>query len=114
MNPNQAKSPLKTYLIIGGVVIVAALAYFYFVGSKAPADTALDTVDTNEQEVGTRVFSLLGQINAIRIDTTFFAGPVYKTLKDNTVEVVKQPVGRPNPFAPIPGVSNPNASETKR
>ncbi len=107
---NNPKSSNKQYYIIGGIVVVALVAYFYWQGNTTSTGTAtLDQTNADNQVVGVKVFSLLNEIKSLKIDSTLFSDTAYMTLKDYSVEVPTLPVGRPNPFAPIPGVTNPSA-----
>jgi hypothetical protein len=102
MNTNKPNSN-KTWFIIGGVVVIAALVYFVMTGDTAPEDmSSFETQQYSEVDaVAGRVLSLLNQIESLRIDPTFFTGASYQTLRDYSVAIPPQNVGRVNPFAPI-------------
>lgn len=97
----QKKPSTKNLIILGAVILVAILAYFYFSG--APTDSSAQLTDsditpspvTNE---ATKILTLLNDTSALHIDTALFNSPVYKSLVDHTVPVLEQPVGKPNPF----------------
>lgn len=102
----QAKSSKKTFLILIVIIVVAALIYFYTMGN--PTDnsslTRTDTAGSIEaQNVGSRVLVLLNQINSLKIDSSIFSSDAYRSLVDYSITIPEQPVGRPNPFAPLPG-----------
>ena len=40
-------------------------------------------------------------MQAVKLDDSIFANPIFQNLKDNTVSFSPQASGRPNPFAPI-------------
>lgn len=102
---NTQKSSKKTIWIIVIIVVIAAVAYFYFEGASVPSTSGL--LQTPESpDVTTQVIGLLAQIQAIRIDSALFTDPAYQTLRDYSVAIPPQNVGRTNPFAPIPGVVN--------
>ncbi|MEK7610017.1 MAG: hypothetical protein AAB470_02770 [Patescibacteria group bacterium] len=98
-------NPYKT--IIGGVVIVGAIVLaFYFLGPSKSTDSLISVQATPEANIAsTRILNLLQQIKSLKIDTSIFKDPAYQTLVDYTVEIPAVNVGRPNPFAPIPGFS---------
>jgi LPS O-antigen subunit length determinant protein (WzzB/FepE family) len=104
----------KTLIVSIIAIIVLAIVYFYFSGSTVTDPTAtLQTQSANV--VGTRVLSLLNQIKSLHIDTTIFKDQAYQTLVDYAVEIPELPVGRPNPFAPLPGVQTaPTGANTAR
>lgn len=103
MNTNQSST--KSYIIIGAIFIVGFLLIFYYMGGKGESGSLLESgVDTQNSEVGTRVLALLNQIQSLKIDDSLFAGAAYQTLIDFSVTIPEQDVGRPNPFAPLPGM----------
>jgi hypothetical protein len=106
---NTVKSSIKSYLILAVIVIIAVMAYFYYKGSGAPTGTSLLQTDQSvaDQAAGARVLSLLSQVRALNIDNKFFQNTVYQSLRDHTVPIPTENVGRVNPFAPIPGVPSP-------
>jgi hypothetical protein len=108
MNNNKPKTSMKSYLILAAVIVIVIIAYMYL---KPASDSGTATLDQNQfaadQAVGTRVLSLLNQISALRIDVSFFKDPIYMSLRDHTVPIPEESVGRDNPFAPIPGVTAP-------
>lgn len=88
------------------MVLAAVVVYLYFLGDKGPtADSLL--IGTDAGGIGSVELSLLNQMKSLQIDTTLFRDPAYKALVDYTVAIEPEPVGRPNPFAPVPGVLNP-------
>jgi hypothetical protein len=102
MNNTQKKSSSKSWIIMIVVIVIAAGAYFYYQGQATPTDSLL-TVDDTSVVVGANVLSLLNQIQSLKIDTSIFKSPVYQSLIDYSIPIPTLPVGRPDPFAPIPG-----------
>ncbi len=90
------------------VIVMAAIGYFYVTGSSAPAGSSGLTAESNG-DVGLAEVNLLNQIQSIQINSSLFQDNTFLSLRDYTVDIPSQNVGRPNPFAPIPGVTNPNA-----
>jgi hypothetical protein len=101
---NQKKSSKKSLIVIIAIIILGGAGYFYYQGRGAPATSTLDVTQSAE---GAQVIALLNQIQGLRIDKTLFTDPGYLTLIDYTVPIPEQPVGRVNPFAPLPGVPSP-------
>jgi uncharacterized protein YerC len=89
-------------LIIVVIVLIAASIYFYKSGGQAPESETLK-VNPEVQASAARVLTLLNQIKSLRINADLFTSAEYQTLQDNTVVIPALPVGRINPFAPIPG-----------
>lgn len=106
------------YLIIIVVVLVGAfIAYTIYTGGSSSTDTSTSmqktasdgTVTTatgsgsavpNNELAKSFVDQLLA-IQTINLKVSFFADPVFTGLVDNHKGIDPQPIGRPNPFAPI-------------
>ena len=88
------------------IIVVAALIYFYTMGTPTDSSSLTQTntaASAEVQNVGSRVLVLLNQINSLKIDSSIFAGDAYRSLVDYSNTIPEQPVGRQNPFAPLPG-----------
>ena len=111
MNNKPASSKKSTITIIA-IIIVAVIAYFYYTGTQTSPDagSSLSTVSANDQAVGAQVLALLNQIQSLKIDTSLFKDPTYLTLRDYTVAIPSVPVGRDDPFAPLPGMASSSRS----
>ena len=98
-------SSKKGFFIVIILIVLGAGAYFYFQGTPSDSASSLSSSATAESTdasaVGTRVLSLLNQINSLKIDTSIFNSLVYRSLVDYSITIPEQNVGRPNPFAPI-------------
>ncbi|MEK7464069.1 MAG: hypothetical protein AAB610_03050 [Patescibacteria group bacterium] len=111
----KQQSSKKTFFIVAIIIILALGAYFYFKGTPDSSSTSsLEAQDSptsiDAQAVGTRVLSLLNQINSLKIDASIFDSAVYNSLVDYTITIPEQNVGRSNPFAPISGSAPQNSS----
>lgn len=87
------------------LVIVAVLfgAYQFFVGTAdEPALTVTTTAVSGPDQ---DLVALLFELKSIRLDSALFADPVFQSLKDFGRELVSEPIGRVNPFAPLEGAS---------
>ena len=94
----------KSTIAIIVIIVAAAGAYFYFEGGSSPVDySSLQPQQGGAGDLGAQVLSLLNQIRSLRIDTSLFSDPGYQTLRDYSVPIPVQGVGRANPFAPLPG-----------
>ncbi|HEX7724436.1 MAG TPA: hypothetical protein VF438_01720 [Candidatus Paceibacterota bacterium] len=100
MTPQQP-SKTKTYGTIVIVILIFLLIYFYTSGSTPTAGnlTAGSTFGT----VGSSELGLLNQVKSLTIDTALFNDAAFRSLKDYSVAITPEIVGRPNPFAPLPG-----------
>jgi hypothetical protein len=104
----------KQIIIIVIVLAILGLVYFYISGKPdVSSDLAGDSsVQSPVSDEATKIIALLNQTVALRIDPAIFNSAVYKSLVDHTVEVIPQPIGKPNPF--IYTVPAPPAAPAKR
>lgn len=82
------------------IVIVAVLfgSYqFFFAEPTEEVLTTTGTLATPDQEL----IALLSELKAIRLEPTLFSDPVFRSLSDFGRELVPEPTGRTNPFAPF-------------
>ncbi len=106
-------SSLKSSLIIVAIIVIALIAYFYYKGngSSSNSTSLLTQTSTDSSIIGSQILGLLNQIQSLRIDASLFADPGYQTLRDFSVAIPPENVGRTNPFAPLPGAPAPAASQ---
>ena len=92
-------------LILGGVVIAGVVWYSFLRdrGSTALLETS-DLTQTTEAD-GDIVNTLL-ELRSVSLSGTIFTDPAFLRLKDFGSQIVSEPVGRPNPFAPLPGAAS--------
>jgi hypothetical protein len=103
----NTQSSNKTWIWIAIIVIVTVIGYFYFYGASAPAASPLvQSSSADSEAVGSQVLTLLNQIQSLNIDTSIFSDPGFLTLRDYSVAIPPENVGRANPFAPLPGFSS--------
>lgn len=102
---------MKTYGTIVIVVLLFLLVYFYMSGSSTPTGTLI--AGSPYGAVGSSELALLNQVRSLKIDTTLFNDPAFRSLVDYSVEITPENVGRPNPFAPLPGMPSPTPAKTK-
>lgn len=91
----------KTKLLIGAILLFAFILYgVFFTGDD---DTALLTSDVSSEAAAGNadLINLLTQLRSLTLDETFFDNPTFRGLSDFSVEILPQPVGRQNPFAPF-------------
>ena len=88
------------------VVLYGGYAYFFSAPTSAPLTTEVAPQVGLDQDL----IALLFQLKAIRLDASIFDDPTYKSLVDFGRDLVPEPVGRPNPFAPLTGSASAGAS----
>lgn len=81
-------------LILIGFIVIVALAggYLYFTSSN----TSLTPLTTTTTATSTNLFSSIG---SIQLNTSILSDPRFKALKDITIPVGEEPMGRTDPFA---------------
>lgn len=92
----------KTYILAGAGVLVALVAWWSLSGDDGSSGAVLATqgdtaLASNERDI---VDTLL-QLRAVSLSGTVFSDPVFSSLQDFGTQIVPEPVGRPNPFAPV-------------
>ena len=91
----------QNIFIIGGLLIGAFVVYsIFFTGGNDAALTAQD-VDPSQSAVEQELISLLLELRSITLDTTIFSDTRFQSLEDFSQDIVAEPVGRTNPFAPL-------------
>jgi len=94
----------KTLIII---VVLVALggAWFWLSGSNDDTQDILSSTDaTGGQTSGGSeddLFVSLLELRSINLDDQIFANPAFASLRDRGTDIVGEPVGRENPFAPF-------------
>ncbi len=103
---------LKNKFVIGiAVIALAALAWWGLAGSSAP--TPLLTTETSTTASDAELVITLLQLRAVTLSGTIFTDPAFMSLKDFGKEIVPEPVGRSNPFAPLPSSAKPTENTTQ-
>ncbi len=99
---NQPKN--KKIIILVVVVILLGLGYM-LLNNSAPDSGTTIVVQNQSTAVGSDLLPLLLQLNALHLDDSIFKDQSFKTLQDYTIDIGSQPIGRSNPFAPLPKTS---------
>jgi len=87
-------------IIIVLIVIIVGFAW-YGLSDKQPSNSLLtnesrSSASAAEQEI----LRLLLDMRSIRLDSSIFENPSFASLRDFGREIIPEPVGRTNPFAP--------------
>ena len=94
-------------LLIVVAIIVAFIAYTALTGVEDEpllVTTVVASPQTPAAAAEQGLVSLLLELQALSLDGTLFTTPRFMGLSDFGQELSPQPVGRPNPFAPIGSV----------
>ena len=97
------------------VLFVVGGAWYLFSGSSAPAPTLTTTTVAgatgSDSQDGDLVSTLLA-LRAVKLDGTILSDPAFVSLKDFSTQIVSEPVGRDDPFAPLSVAPSNTASST--
>ncbi|HEY4517659.1 MAG TPA: hypothetical protein VJI74_02115 [Candidatus Paceibacterota bacterium] len=91
----------KIILIVAAVVVAFILYTFFFTGGPPPTTSPLVTTE-NSISVGGDLVALLANLQSITLNGAIFTNKIFESLRDFGQDIPPQPVGRPNPFAPLP------------
>ena len=86
-------------------VLVAGGVWYGLTSGDASSDSLIssETVGTGGQNQ--EIVSTLLALRAVKLDGAIFTDPAFMSLKDFSTQIVPEPVGRPNPFAPLAGTA---------
>jgi hypothetical protein len=82
------------------VLIVGFIAYTMFFTDKEEGVLIEETVSENSA-ADQDLIALLSELKSIELDEAVFSDPTFMSLQDFSQELVPEPVGRVNPFAPL-------------
>ena len=90
----------KWVLVLLALLIAGGVWY-----ALSPAQEGGDLTSTPSAGSGASVdqgiVSTLLTLRAVKLEGTIFSDPAFNRLKDFSTEIVPEPVGRANPFAPL-------------
>jgi len=105
------KKNLKNILLFGGVLAVVYFGYSYLSSSSAPTPSTTLVASgpgvTSAGGTGADLLALLLDLRSLKLDGGVFGDPVFQSLKNFGVPIPVESIGRPNPFAPLPGSAVP-------
>ncbi|MDD4989014.1 MAG: hypothetical protein PHV42_01120 [Candidatus Pacebacteria bacterium] len=96
---------MRTIIIILVIVGLLFLGYWYY-GTPPSGSSAL-LVQTGAgagdsgQMIGQKTIALLRELEKVQIDQSIFSTASFQSLQDFGVEIQPEPIGRPDPFAPV-------------
>ncbi len=90
----------QNFIVIAVVIIAGFIAYsFFFTGGD---EQVLSTTEVAQSaEVDRELIALLLELKGITLDESLFADQRFRSLQDFSQDLVAEPVGRVNPFAPL-------------
>ncbi|MBI2030214.1 hypothetical protein HYT05_01185 [Candidatus Kaiserbacteria bacterium] len=117
---------MQRKLLVLGVAVIAAAALWYGMSQSSAPDTTIITssvegtsntpggvvtpgpVDKDTQQI----LEILLALRAVKLDETLFSNQAFISLKDYSTQIVPEPVGRPDPFAPLGAAGQVSAAGT--
>lgn len=106
-------SKYKTYLLVAlGVIAVLGLWWAFSQGPSSNSLVKTEGEGTNQVEKG--LVDTLLQLRAVSLSGTIFSDPAFTNLRDFGTQIIAEPVGRTNPFAPVTIVATSSPKNTPR
>jgi len=102
----------KLIAILVALVILGG-AWYMFSGSSAPAPTLTTTNVSGESSADKNLVATLLALRAVKLDGTIFSEPAFQSLQDFSTQIVSEPAGRTDPFAPLSQGATASASTTQ-
>jgi hypothetical protein len=101
----------KLIVIVIGL-LVAGAAWFGL--SQGPATDALLTTETISDEGPDKdLVSTLLALRAVQLEGAIFSDQAFISLKDFSTQIIPEPIGRQNPFAPLGASAAPTSTTTQ-
>jgi hypothetical protein len=96
------KSNSTIFIIITALALAAGAYWFFFTGdgNDAPLTAGIE----QDNQVQEQFRALVSELE-FTLDTTIFSDPKFIALTDLATQVTPEDSGRPDPFAPILGIS---------
>lgn len=93
----------KMILIVFGGLFIGLIAWYTLAGKEKPtglleSNPVQATTASPEERA---ILDTLFQLRAIQLTGSIFSNPAFGALRDFRTEIVAEPIGRRNPFAPL-------------
>lgn len=99
---------LKYILIALGLATLVFAGYYFFIGSGGAtlSFSNNDAVMSNMLANSQLFIDRRQQLEQVSLDTSLFTDPRFTSLQSYAAQLEEQPIGRTDPFAPLPGQPN--------
>lgn len=87
------------------LAVFIAIGVWFGLTSSTPSGELLSTENVIDNGPEQELVSTLLALRAVKLDAAIFSDPAFMSLKDFSTQIVPEPVGRPNPFAPVTNAS---------
>ncbi|HEY4519540.1 MAG TPA: hypothetical protein VJH33_00675 [Candidatus Paceibacterota bacterium] len=92
----------KNFFIIGGIgVIVAGLVWYGMSSKEDPTLLTTTNVSGASSAAERELIDTLLALRAVSLDGAIFFDPAFLALRDFGTQIIPEPTGRRNPFAPL-------------
>ena len=98
----------KFFIILGGIALAFGVWY-----SLSPDKNAAVLSSEGGGGPGQDVVDTLRQLDAVVLEGSIFSERSFSVLKDFSTQIISEPVGRPNPFAPLSSGARATATTTR-
>src|SRR3989338_1969056 len=99
------------WILIGIGVAVAGFFWYASSGTSAPADIlTTETAGGSANSADKDLVETLLTLRSVTLSGTILSDPVFNALKDFGTQIVPEPIGRPDPFAPLRSAAAQSAS----
>lgn len=95
----------KTILVMGLAAFVGMVGWYVLRGTPAPDTLLVTETAAAPNEAERDLVATLLQLRTVTLDGTIFSDPAFQSLLDYGIDIVPEPVGRANPFAPLSGTA---------
>jgi len=97
-----SKHKLIAFGVLG--IIVALIAWYALSSGQTPTTSLLTTEATQDASNASdkNLVETLLTLRAVTLSGTILSDPAFTALRDFGTQIVPEPVGRENPFAPLP------------
>jgi hypothetical protein len=92
------------FLFLIGIVVIAGVAWFAMSGGTPSGDAVLTTTTPPSGAAGSaqrQLLSTLNDLRSIRLGAEILNDPAFLSLRDFGTDIITEPIGRRNPFAPL-------------
>ncbi len=103
---------LQHKVMMGVVGALVAILVWMGLSTSSTSSGSLLTTQTVDQGPDRELVSTLLALRAVKLDGSIFTDPAFVSLKDFSTAIIPEPVGRPNPFAPLSQTAAATAAST--
>lgn len=104
---------LRNKAIVIGVVVVIVGVVWYLMSSGSDSSSSVITSDNTVSVQDQALVESLLALRAISLSGAVLTNPAFGTLKDDSTQIVAEPVGRDDPFQPLTSSAVPTSTTTQ-